>query len=198
MSPDSAGQPPHEDNLRPHTYDGIQEFDKRLPNWWLLTLYGAIAFAVAYWFVHYEASIVLPDGERVTQEINRIEAVKLAALVDMVNDENLWKMSRNPEFIANGAATFKNVCQACHAPNLKGKSEDLKYIGADLTDNAWLHGGLPTEVFTTVKDGFMARGMPPRGGQPLSDKAVVEVVAFVLSHHQEGEPITVEAPPPSS
>lgn len=195
MSSDPATPQHHEDRLRPHSFDGIQEFDKRLPNWWLLTLYGAIAFAVAYWFVHYESALVLPDGDRVHREIQRIEAVKLAALVDMVNDENLWKMSRNPQFTANGAATYKNVCQACHAPSLQGRVEDPKYIGANLADTAWLHGGKPTEVFNTAKNGFMARGMPPRGGQPLSDKAVVEVVAFILSHHQEGAPTTVEPPP---
>jgi cytochrome c oxidase cbb3-type subunit 3 len=195
MSSEPHGQPPHEDNLRPHTFDGIQEYDKRLPNWWLLTLYGAIAFAVAYWFVHYEASVVLPDGERVTQELNRVEAVKLAAMVDKLNDPYLWQASRNSAIVANGAATFRSVCQACHAPNLRGRAEDPKYIGANLTDNAWLHGGLPTEVFKLVRDGYLPRGMPPRGGQPLSDMAVLEAVAFVLSHHREGEPILVEQPP---
>ena len=195
MSPEPSGQPPHEDNLRPHTYDGIQEYDKRLPNWWLLTLYGAIAFAVAYWFVHYEASVVLPDGERVTRELNRVEAVKLAAMVDKLNDPYLWQASRNSAIVANGAVTFKSVCQACHAPSLRGKAEDPKYIGANLADNAWLHGGQPTEIFKLVREGYLPRGMPPRGGQPLSDTAVLEAVAFVLSHHREGEPIVVEPPP---
>ncbi len=195
MSSAPAQPPHHEDNLRPHSYDGIQEFDKRLPNWWLLTLYGAIAFAIAYWFVHYESTLVLPDGDRVHREIERIEAVKLAAMVDKLNDPYLWQASRNAAVVANGAATYKNVCLACHAPGLKGRMDDPRYIGANLADNAWLHGGTPTEIFNTVKNGFMARGMPPRGGQPLSDLALVEVVAFVLSHHQEGEPITVEPPP---
>src|SRR5829696_248017 len=42
-----------EDPVRPHSFDGIQEYDKRMPNWWLWTLYSAIAFALAYWaFYH--------------------------------------------------------------------------------------------------------------------------------------------------
>lgn len=190
-------QPPGRVELRPHTFDGIQEFDQRLPNWWLLTLYGSIVFSVVFWFAHYEARVIPDDGARVTRELQRIDAVRLAALVDMVNDENLWKMAQNPEFAAAGALTFKNVCQSCHGASLRGRDEAPNYIGANLTDTRWLNGGRPVQIFNTVSKGF--RAMPPRGGQQISDKAVVEVVAFLLSHHRPGEPVEVDPalnPPP--
>lgn len=197
MTPDPAKSQPHpEDKLRPHTYDGIQEFDKRLPNWWLLTLYGAIAFAVVYWFVLYESSVVLPDGERVTREMNRIEAEKLGKLVTMLNDDNLWRMAQNPDFAAKGAETYQSVCVSCHGPSLRGREEDSKLIGVNLADQNWIHGGKPIEVFATVKNGVPGPGMPA-WGPLLGDTRIAEVVAFVLSHHKQGEPI-VAVPSPSA
>ena len=49
MNP-APNTPPPDDQLRPHEFDGIQEYDRRLPNWWLATFYGAIIFWVGYWF----------------------------------------------------------------------------------------------------------------------------------------------------
>jgi cytochrome c oxidase cbb3-type subunit 3 len=189
MTPDpESPSPQDEDSLRPHSYDGIQEFDKRLPNWWLLTLYGSILFAVVYWFVHFESRVVASDGERIKREMDRIEAVRLSALVKILNDDNLWKMSQNTELVAAGAATFKSTCVQCHGDDLKGK------IGPNLIDTDWIHGGRPTEVFNTVKNGVPAKGMVS-WGPLLGDKRIAEVVAFVMSHHKPGEPVRIVPSP---
>ncbi len=38
-----------EDGTTGHTYDGIQEYDKPLPKWWLVIFFGSIIWGVGYW-----------------------------------------------------------------------------------------------------------------------------------------------------
>lgn len=191
-----ASPPPPDDSgikLREHTYDGIQEYDQRLPNWWLYTLYGAILFWVVYWFVHMIAGLVPSDGARVDAEMAKIAALKMASSIDVTNDAKFWEMSRNPVFVEAGKQTFNSNCIPCHLPSLRGKSENPAAVGPDLTDTAWIHGGTPKEIYNTVSKGVLAKGMP--SWEPLlGQKKTAEAVAYVLSHHQPGEPITVEQP----
>ncbi len=38
-----------EDGTTGHSYDGIQEYDKPLPKWWLVIFFGSIVWGAAYW-----------------------------------------------------------------------------------------------------------------------------------------------------
>lgn len=38
-----------EDGTTGHEYDGIREYDKPLPKWWLVIFFGSIIWGVAYW-----------------------------------------------------------------------------------------------------------------------------------------------------
>ncbi|MEO6996324.1 MAG: cbb3-type cytochrome c oxidase N-terminal domain-containing protein [Lacunisphaera sp.] len=186
--------PPPEDpgiKVRDHVYDGIQEYDQRLPNWWLNTLYGAIIFWIVYWFVNVIAGLVPSDASKVDAEMTRISAAKMAGSIDVSNDDKFWEMSKNAVFTDAGKQTFASLCVACHLPSLRGKSENPSAVGPDLTDTAWLHGGTPKEIYNTVSKGVLPKGMP--AWEPvLGQKKTVEVVAFILSHHHKGEPITVQ------
>ena len=194
MKPSPPNEPPEDSGitLRPHTYDGIQEYDQRLPNWWLYTLYGAIAFAIVFWFAHMIARVLPTNEALVEARLAEIAAVKLASSIDVTNDRLFWDMSRNPVFVDAGKQTFNSLCVACHLASLKGKGENPAAVGPNLTDQAWLHGGTPKEIYATVSKGVLAKGMP--AWEPvLGQKKTAEVVAYVLSHHEPGEPITVEA-----
>src|SRR6185369_15834751 len=98
MNPSPPNPPPDDSGitLRPHSFDGIQEYDQRLPNWWLYTLYGAIAFWLVYWFVHMVAHATATDGTKIDAAMAQINAVKLASSIDVTNDGLFWDMSKNP------------------------------------------------------------------------------------------------------
>jgi cytochrome c oxidase cbb3-type subunit 3 len=183
---------PPEDSLRPHVFDGIQEYDKRLPNWWLYTLYITIIFWVGYWG-YYEWFRAGQTGVQVVDTaMAKITAERLAAV--KLDDTSLWKMSQNTTFVEAGKATFLANCAACHLASLRGKAESAAAIGPDLTDTAWVHGGKPTEVYDLITKGVLTKGMPT-WGPVLGAKKITEVTAYIMSKHKEGEPIVVEQPP---
>lgn len=180
---------PPEDPVRPHVFDGIQEYDKRLPNWWLNTLYITIVFWVGYWS-YYEWFRVGPTGEQaVVAAIAKIEQSKLSAA--KLDDSSLWKMSQNTAFVDAGKTTFMANCAACHLATLRGKSESPAAIGPDLTDTTWIHGGKPTEIYELITNGVLTKGMPT-WGPVLGARKITEVTAFILSKHKEGEAVIAE------
>ncbi len=180
----TAPPPSEEDRVREHVFDGIEEYDKRLPNWWLWTLFGAIAFSVVYWVYYHYPRQRFSDGEQVDREMARI-ALAAQNAGAALTDEQLWTMSRDAGIIASGKATFASTCASCHGENLEGK------IGPNLVDNKWRHGGKPVEVFKVVNQGALEKGMPA-WGPVLGGAKVAEVTAFLMSFHEADAPVEKE------
>ncbi len=174
--------PPSEDAIREHTFDGIQEYDKSLPNWWLLTFYGAIVFWVGYWFFTQDSNLSTSDTAALQQELGRIEAVKLSDSAAQLDNGKLWQMSTNAVFVDAGRKTFTTTCVSCHQASLKGVDEGG--IGPNLIDDTWVHGGKPTDIFNVVDKGVLVKGMPA-WGPVIGAKKTAEVVAYILSYHTE-------------
>ena len=78
-------------------------------------------------------------------------------------------------------------CVPCHRKDGGGNT-----IGPNLTDNYWLHGGAVKNVFSTVNDGFVEKGMPA-WGKTMSQGDVRDVTFFVLSL-QGTNPADAKAP----
>lgn len=168
-----------EEKVRDHSYDGIQEYDKSLPNWWLFTLYGAIAFAIAYWFYDQKTSMGLDQNETLARSLEQIERTNALARAEagILDDASLWAMSRQADVVAEGQGVYASYCAPCHGANLEGG------IGANLVDATWIHGGDPLQVRETVLHGVPAKGM--MAWLPIiGEDKITQVTAFILSRRE--------------
>lgn len=175
---------PDEPILMDHEYDGIREYDQRLPNWWLATLYGAIVFAAGYWYYYFQSNIGKDDRIAVNAEISEIESKRLAAAKD-ISDDILWQMSKKSDLVAAGEATFKGTCAPCHGTDGAG----VKGIGFRLTDKYWVHGNTPKAVFDNINNGIKYNGVPTGMASQahLGAGKIAEVVAFLMSKQTQGD-----------
>lgn len=152
-----------------HEYDGIEEADNQLPNWWLGVLYGTTLFGIIYWFALHEYDMaktqnaVYAEYEAAQEEARKnVDTSGFASLVE------------DPARVAAGAEAFKTNCIPCHGANAEGT------IGPNLTDKYWIHGGSAADIHTQITEGVAAKGMPAWGAI-LGPEKVKDLTAYVLS-----------------
>ncbi len=161
------------DQVLEHDFDGIQEYDNRLPNWWLWILWGSVVFSVGYWLVFHTFELGKSPVQIYDAEMQAAAEAQLAAGGSLDN-EALVLMSGMPDKVSAGKDIFGKFCVACHLATGGG------LVGPNLTDAYWIHGGEPMEMHKTVTDGVLAKGMAAWGNQ-LGPRGVEAVVAYVLT-----------------
>ncbi|MEM9282638.1 MAG: cbb3-type cytochrome c oxidase N-terminal domain-containing protein [Verrucomicrobiota bacterium] len=172
--------------LREHVFDGIQEYDQKLPNWWLFTLYIMIVWFVIAWVIYYQLPLGYPnDFEKLEAKIAVIDAKKaeeLEQLMASLDNDAFAKMALNSEYTAPGKAIFEAKCAACHGMDLSGTMAGVKLPGVPLNDKEWLYGGTPLDIWKIVREGSpdVTKGMIAWNTQ-LTGQEIVEVVTYVLS-----------------
>ena len=163
--------------LRGHRFDDdIEEFDNRLPNWWLWSFYLACIFSVGYWLhFHVVRSGKLPIAEYRAE----MEAAAARVAQAEVTDESLLALAAEPSAVAQGRVVFEANCNQCHT--VLGGPIAGGSVGPNLTDKFWLHGGSPLSIWTTVTKGVPLKGMPDYWERMLGRTRCQQVTAFVLS-----------------
>jgi cytochrome c oxidase cbb3-type subunit 3 len=144
-----------------HEWDGIREYDKPMPRWWLWTFYLSIIFAIGY-VIAYPA-IPLINGatpgllgqssrgdvaahiETVNAQNAEIEARLLSTpLEEVAADADLKRFAT-----AGGGAVFRTYCAQCHGAGAQGAKGY-----PNLQDDDWLWGGDLASLETTIRHGI--------------------------------------------
>lgn len=136
-------------------FDGISELDNPPPPWFMGLFYATILFAGVY-MVRYAwmKTAPNPDQEYVADN-NKLKADATAwkATHEEQIDEKHVTLITDKDKLAEAGKTFKLKCAVCHGENAQGNS------GPNLTDEYWLHGNSVQEVFNTITNGVIEKGM---------------------------------------
>jgi cytochrome c oxidase cbb3-type subunit 3 len=186
--------------LRDHEYDGIQEYDQKLPNWWLFIFIAAHVFFVVWWFGYYNLGLTQTDEQKIEAAMAVIEEAQAKALDEMLaklTDEalvNEW--ATDPERVSAGRASFQSNCIACHGEDLAaridiGGGQFVSLPGLPLTDGEWKYGGRPMEIFKLINEGTPPDSSGHNGakmeawGLKIPPVEVAELTAYLISENEE-------------
>ncbi len=165
--------------LTNHEYDGIQEYDNPLPNWWLITFLATIIFSFIYW-IHYEFGGAPTQLENLKADLAMIETQSkqskpTLAITPVETEEDLKKLLSETKHVSQGRDVYQAKCSACHGQELQGT------IGPNLVDEYWLHGkGNLSDIIAVVRKGVLDKGMPAWETM-LKEEEIKYVVAFISS-----------------
>ena len=149
--------------------DGIDEYDNRMPPWWLwmfgFSIVWAVGYTVDYHFISHRSQAGSYDAEM------------LAAAERWPQQE--VAVGAGPASAADleaGKKIFDTNCVACHGGKMEGG------IGPNLVDAEWIHGGELADIVKVVTEGVPDKGMIT-WGPILGPEKVGQVAAYV---HQAG------------
>lgn len=154
-------KPGHDYETTGHSWDGIEEYNKPLPKWWLYVFYLCIVWALIYsiaypaWPGIKTASAGLLGWSTrgdIAEEIATHEA-KLAPINAKLASVELSEIASDPELqgyaLNAGGAVFRSWCAQCHG---SGAAGNKGY--PNLLDDDWLWGGSLEDIHYTVTAGI--------------------------------------------
>jgi cytochrome c oxidase cbb3-type subunit 3 len=182
-----------------HAYDGIEELNNPMPQWWLSIFYACVAFALVY-------TIFFPAWPMVTEATRGVlgytargeVAERIAAHADgqavwreRIDAAGLEEIRDDPELLdfalAYGRAQFAVNCVSCHGAGGVGA------VGGypNLNDDDWIWGGDLENIYLTIAHGVRNEAdpdarfsmMPVYGAEGLLSRAeIADVTQHVLAY----------------
>lgn len=155
-------------------YDGIRELDNRLPPWLKYVFYITIVFSAGYLlalFVFENDELI--QAKEYEKEMTIAEA-EIAAANVIVIDESTIRIVTDEESLADGKSTFDKICLVCHGKFGEG------LVGPNFTDQYYIHGGTIQDMYKTVINGVIEKGMISYKNQ-LSGTQIQNVLSYIIS-----------------
>ena len=183
-----------------HSWDGIQEYNKPLPKWWLWTFYLTIIWGIGYTIAYpawpgikaatpgllgYSTRAEVATDIAAVDEANAGINAELAK-ADMVALAGDFTSDLHGYAVNAGEAVFNTWCIQCHQ---SGGAGAKGY--PTLADDAWLWGGSIEDIQTSITVGirqpsdedYLRQSQMPAFGRDglLEAEQIDQVVNYVMS-----------------
>jgi cytochrome c oxidase cbb3-type subunit 3 len=159
-----------------HSFDGIEEYNKPMPKWWLNMFWFTIFYGIAYIAWYGLADFPGISGWSSTEQLEKETAAhdkKYGEIYDRFAAIPVEELKDNKQAIRMGQRVFINNCSLCHGQTAQG------YYGfPNLTDTDWLYGHTGEEIKTSIADG--RRGQMPAWKDTLGSQGVSAVSEYIL------------------
>ena len=103
------------------------------------------------------------------------EAIVPVSAEPAQGDQTEIKLLDDAENLAAGKQLFQSTCVVCHRPDGKG----IPPAFPNLVDDQWLKGNSPSDVFKSISEGNIAKGMVPYKTM-YSEKQRIQLTSYVL------------------
>ena len=162
-----------------HVYDGIEELNSPLPQWWMIMFWLSIVFTLVYLFLYpglgsYKGYLGWTSEGQWQKEIEFAEQ-KYGPIYEAYGRQRVEALVKDPKALKIGQRLFGNNCAACHGSDAHGSRGF-----PNLADKDWLYGGSPENIEASIMHG-RAGFMPPMGIALGGDEGVAKVAAYVKS-----------------
>jgi cytochrome c oxidase cbb3-type subunit 3 len=187
-----------------HTFDGIEELNNPLPQWWstffLLTIVWAFCYIAFYglgnwtgllgWKSSNQGILNIAESKAKTIEYSKKDSgvlvqydremtaadAKFGPIFEAYAARSIQDLATDDDALKIGQRLFIQNCSQCHGSDAHGTTGF-----PNLADKDWLYGGTPEAIKETLMNGRIASGMMPWEGALGGAQGVKEVAAYVIS-----------------
>lgn len=159
-----------------HVFDGIEEYNKPMPKWWLNMFWISIVFGIIYLAFYgvgnYEGFLKWTSEKQLADETAKHDA-KYGEIYERFAAVPVEELKDSDQAMRMGQQIYLNNCALCHGQTAQG------YYGfPNLSDDDWLYGGDGETIKTTLLNG--RRGQMPAWKDTLGTNGVAAVAEYVL------------------
>ncbi len=142
------------DLILDHTSDGIEEYDNPMPLWWTGTFWLTIVFSFGY-AMYYMIGIGPTAEADYKDDLGAFYEEQFAKLGDLKpTPETMKTLMADPKMMQAASGLFSANCAVCHARDGGGGT------GPNLTDGSYINIKSINDLFPTIEDGVVNKGMP--------------------------------------